>query len=93
MNRLTPYCLGLEVFPKRGMRRDDIVPGLRIIGFERRFAIAFVATEDLVLIEGVFHGGQDYEAAYRERDEGWTDLRNCAANLAFSGAPCSSCSP
>jgi toxin ParE1/3/4 len=69
VNRITAYCLGLDLFPKRGARRDDIIPGLRIIGFERRFAIAFVVTEELVLIEGVFQGGQDYQAAYRERGE------------------------
>lgn len=70
VRRLTDYCLRLDLFPRRGRRRDDIIPGLRIIGFERRFAIAFVVTEEHVLIEGIFHGGQDYEAAYRGRDDG-----------------------
>jgi toxin ParE1/3/4 len=37
-----------------GMARDDLLPGLRVIGFERRITIAFVVTEAVVLIEGIF---------------------------------------
>jgi toxin ParE1/3/4 len=50
----------------RGQKRDDLLPGLRTIGFERRITIAFVVTADIVLIEGVFYGGQDFEAAFRK---------------------------
>jgi len=38
-NRLA--CMALATFPERGRRRDDILPGLRAIGFERRVTIAF----------------------------------------------------
>jgi plasmid stabilization system protein ParE len=55
-------------FPERGTRRDDLLPGLRTIGFERRVTIAFVVTPDTVLIEGIYYGGQDFEAAIRERN-------------------------
>ncbi|MGH6754736.1 MAG: hypothetical protein ACREDP_21480 [Bradyrhizobium sp.] len=48
------------------MRRDDLFPGLRTIGFERRVTIAFVVTADMVLIEGIFYGGQDFEASFRD---------------------------
>jgi plasmid stabilization system protein ParE len=34
------YCESFEIFPQRGMRRDDIRPGLRIVGFRRRVSIA-----------------------------------------------------
>ena len=47
----------------RGTQREDVLPGLRTIGFERRATIAFLVEGDLVLIEGVFHGGQDFESA------------------------------
>jgi toxin ParE1/3/4 len=33
--------MALATFPERGTRRDDILPGLRTIGFERRATIAF----------------------------------------------------
>jgi len=35
------------------------LPGLRTVGFERRATIAFMMTEDAVLVEGVFYGGQE----------------------------------
>ena len=38
-------------------------------GFERRVTIAFVVTEAAVLIEGIFYGGRDFEAAFRKRDK------------------------
>ncbi len=45
--------------------RDDILSGLRTIGFVRRVTIAFMITQDAVLIEGIFYGGQNFEAAFR----------------------------
>ncbi len=67
INRIVAFCKGLSTFPLRGRRRDDILPGLRVAGFERRINIAFVVTADAVLIEGVFYGGRDYEAVLRDR--------------------------
>jgi toxin ParE1/3/4 len=40
--------------------------GLRTIGFERRATIAFMVTADAVVVAGVFYGGQDFEANFRE---------------------------
>ena len=57
---------GLSVFSLRGAARDDLLSGLRTIGFERRATIAFMVTDDAVLVEGVFYGGQDFEANFRE---------------------------
>lgn len=65
LDRVIAYCLRLEHFPERGTRRDEIRPGLRTIGFERRITIAFTVSSDSVVILGVFYGGQDYEAALR----------------------------
>jgi toxin ParE1/3/4 len=62
--RIVAYCQGLTTFPRRGDARDDLMPGLRTIGFERRATIAFIVTADAVLIEGVFYGGQDFETAF-----------------------------
>ena len=53
----------------RGMVRDDLLPGLRVTGFERRVTIAFVVTEAAVLIEGIFYGGRDFEGTLRARNK------------------------
>lgn len=66
LNRIISYCRGFSTFPKRGIHRDDLLPGLRIIGFERRVTIAFIVTGEAILIEGVFYGGQDVEASFRD---------------------------
>lgn len=38
--------------------RDDIRPGLRLVGFERRTEIAFHVTPSAVVIDRIFHGGR-----------------------------------
>jgi len=52
----------LRDFPNVGTPRDDILAGLRTIGFRRRVTIAFVVEATEVLVVGVFYGGQDFEA-------------------------------
>ena len=69
IDRLEAACLAPESFPERGTRRDDIRPGLRIIGFERRATIVFQVLESEVLIVRIFYGGHDYQAALRRGDE------------------------
>lgn len=59
---IVTYCEGLQTFPHRGTRRDDIRPGLRITNYKKRAVIAFSVDAELVSIIGVFYGGQDYEA-------------------------------
>ncbi|MBS0431631.1 MAG: type II toxin-antitoxin system RelE/ParE family toxin [Proteobacteria bacterium] len=58
------YCESFETFPERGTQRDDLLPGLRTVGYRRRVTVAFrVDTASLVVtILGVFYGGQDFEA-------------------------------
>lgn len=70
VDRIIASCEGLSDHPHRGTRREDILPGLRIFGFERRVTIAFVVEEHAVVIVGVFYGGQDYETALRSGGEG-----------------------
>ncbi len=57
IDRLETACIGLAHFPERGTRRDDIRPGLRAIGFERRATIAFQVTKAEVVIVRIFFGG------------------------------------
>ncbi len=60
------FCQSLDTFPERGGRRDDLRPGLRIIGFRRRVTLAFEVTGELVTILGVFYGGADFERSFTE---------------------------
>jgi toxin ParE1/3/4 len=66
ISRIVAFCMGLATFPLRGQQREDLLPGLRTIGFERRITIAFVVTPEAVLIEGIFYGGQDFEGFFKE---------------------------
>jgi len=52
------------VFPNRGAGRDDLRPGLRILGFERRTVIALQVTADTVTILRILYGGRDIEAVF-----------------------------
>ncbi|MER8441703.1 type II toxin-antitoxin system RelE/ParE family toxin [Mesorhizobium sp. M1066] len=61
IERLEAYCLGLDYVSERGTRRDDLRPGLRIIGFERRVTVTFTVESDQVVILRVFYGGANWE--------------------------------
>lgn len=62
VRRICTFCAGLASFPERGTRRDDIRPGLRIVGFERRIVVAFSVTPETVVVGRIIYGGRDYEA-------------------------------
>ena len=63
IDRIEECCQGLSVFPNRGAARDDLRPGLRILGFERRAVIAFYVASDRVTILRVLYGGRNVETA------------------------------
>lgn len=58
------------VFPLAGRARDDVRPGMRTITFKKRTVVAYEVDESsgelMVNVLGVFHGGQDWEAALGE---------------------------
>lgn len=64
--RIETSCRALATFPQRGAARDDLAPGIRIIGFERRVSIAFQIEGDTVRIVRVFYGGRDFEAEWED---------------------------
>ena len=55
------FLEGLDLASERGTLRSDILPNLRVIGFERKLAIAFVVTMDSVKILRIFSGGQNWQ--------------------------------
>ncbi len=65
IDRIEAACMGLATFPERGRRRDDIRPGLRVMGFERRATIVYQMTKKDVVIVRIFYGGQDFERALK----------------------------
>jgi plasmid stabilization system protein ParE len=65
LGRVTDFIGRLDVFPNRGTVRDDIRPGLRIIGFERRVNIAFIVEGNDVIILRILYAGQQF----RENDD------------------------
>jgi toxin ParE1/3/4 len=68
VGRIETTCMGLAMFAERGTRRDDLLPGLRTIGFERRVTIAFRVLKTRVEIVTIAYGGRDFEAELREGD-------------------------
>ncbi|MFE0759334.1 type II toxin-antitoxin system RelE/ParE family toxin [Inquilinus sp. NPDC058860] len=65
---IVQYCRSLSTFPERGTRRDDLRPGLRLLGFRRRVTIGLTLNDRVVTILGVFYGGQDVEAALQAEE-------------------------
>lgn len=63
---IVDYCDRLATSPHRGTRRDDLRPGLRIVGFRRRVTIAFSITNEAVEILGVFYGSRSFEALLKD---------------------------
>jgi toxin ParE1/3/4 len=63
-DRLEKECLALNLASERGHRRDDVRPGLRIVGFERRVTIAFEVSSDTVTILRLFYGGRNWEEQF-----------------------------
>lgn len=61
IERLMSYCTGFEIGSERGQRRDDLRPGLRVVGFERRIAITVSSTE--VTIPRFYYGGRSWEVS------------------------------
>jgi len=57
--RIETYCRGFANFPERGTKRDDLLPGLRVVGFERRVTIAFHVDADTVTFDRILYGGRD----------------------------------
>jgi toxin ParE1/3/4 len=61
VERIEHYCNNFDMASERGHSRDDIRPGLRIVGFEKRVTIAFMISAETVTILRLFYGGQNWE--------------------------------
>lgn len=68
LTRIEACCLDLTTFPERGTPRDDLAPGLRTMGFERRVTIAFQVAPAAVTVIRILYGGRDLDGAFDEGD-------------------------
>ena len=62
VERVERFVMKLDIGSQRGTERDDVRPGLRVIGFERKLAVAFTVEQDRVVILRIFRGGRDWRA-------------------------------
>jgi toxin ParE1/3/4 len=69
VERIPKACTSLQTIPERGMLREDLRPGLRVVGFERRALIAFRIRLNTVVILRILYGGQSLERAFRQFEE------------------------
>jgi toxin ParE1/3/4 len=66
IERIEKTCMSLHTLPERGTRREDLLPGLRVMGFEHRVQIAFEVRPKSVAILRVLYGGRSVELAFRQ---------------------------
>lgn len=71
VDAIRDFIKSLSTLPHRGTKRDDLRPGLRIVPFKRRTAIAIEVNDHagVVTVLRVFYGGQDYETVLSRRLE------------------------
>ena len=64
-DRIKARCHRIGDVPRGGRMRDDLIPGLRIVPFERSAVIAYVVEQDMIRIINIFYGGRDFETLLR----------------------------
>jgi len=57
--RIEARCRTLTEFPNRGTPRDDLIPGVRTLSFERRILIFYRVEESEVLILWIVSTARD----------------------------------
>jgi toxin ParE1/3/4 len=66
VSRIEARCEKIGDVPHIGTARDDILPGLRMVPFERSAVILYMLETNRVRITNIFYGGRDYEALMRK---------------------------
>jgi toxin ParE1/3/4 len=70
IRRIRAACEKLKTFPEVGRSRDDLRPGVRVLGFERRVVIVYtVLSSGDVEIGRVLYGGRDYETLISDEND------------------------
>ncbi|UVK57188.1 type II toxin-antitoxin system RelE/ParE family toxin [Mesorhizobium sp. AR02] len=66
VDRINERCQKIGNAPRGGRSRDEILPGLRAVPFERSAVITYVIESDVIRIVNIFYGGRDYETLMRD---------------------------
>ncbi|MDR9780471.1 type II toxin-antitoxin system RelE/ParE family toxin [Rhizobium redzepovicii] len=61
VTRIKIFVSGFETYPERRTIREDLRPGLRIVGFERRVSVAFIVETAEVVVLRILYAGQQFE--------------------------------
>lgn len=69
ISRIEAHLRSFDTAPMRGTVRNDVRPGLRVTGLERRVTIAFTVAGSDVVILRLFYGGQNWTDFFTEADE------------------------
>ena len=67
--RIRENCLTYDVGSERGTLRNDVLPNLRISGFEKRVTFAFIVSEEKVEFLRIFYGGRNWEGDFDDREK------------------------
>lgn len=67
VRRIRAYWSDLSLFPERGSVHDDLEPGLRAVGFERRVAILFRVLDNEVEVVRIVYGGRELSRLFKKR--------------------------
>jgi toxin ParE1/3/4 len=62
--RITAFCDALTLFPRRGVARDDLRPGLRVAVMQRRVMIAYALVDREIRVLRILSRGRDLAAAF-----------------------------
>jgi len=68
VEKLRSKCADLDYAPQRGIKRDDLMHGLRIVAVDKKTVIACLVKEKAaeVHILNVIYGGRDYESLFED---------------------------
>jgi plasmid stabilization system protein ParE len=64
--RIERFCCQMTPLPQRGTARNDVRPGLRTVGFERRATIAFTVKDKDIIILRILYAGRSLDLAFDE---------------------------
>ncbi|MFN3687477.1 type II toxin-antitoxin system RelE/ParE family toxin [Salinarimonas sp.] len=64
VRRIRARCSRIGDAPWSGRPRDDLAVGLRTIAFERVAVIAYLVSNDQIVVTNIFYGGRDIDALY-----------------------------
>ena len=65
VHRLADHIEGIASASFQGASREDIGPGFRTTGFERRVTILYAIRGDEVIVAGIYYGGQQVPTSVR----------------------------